>query len=228
MLERKFIYFIGFFLLLFIFSGCSNDKEKKSERQVPEVLLASDCGFDKMKCCTSTPICNYGQQCCVNSNNSSQNYCSENCHCGDNDEFCCAGNVCTGSAVCVNGVCSSCGGKNQSCCQSGEGCSPGLVCQNDRCRECGGDGQFCCAGENACLAKEGERVECLNSVCVSCGFDGHQPCSTGDKCLAGQVFAGTTCERCGGVNQPCCEKSHGIYCDESLDLECHLGFCSPK
>jgi hypothetical protein len=45
--------------------------------------------------------------------------------------------------------------------------------------------------------------------------------------LPGQIFAGKTCERCGGHNQPCCaENSTSVYvCDPTKGLKCELGFC---
>jgi hypothetical protein len=211
--------------LLFVLSACSNN-DQSNKRYVPEVMLGTDCGFDKLKCCATTPTCNYGQQCCIDPNDAGKNYCSEDCSCGDNEEFCCAGNVCNGQAVCLHGICTVCGDKDQVCCAGAESCSSGLACLNNKCLECGVNGGPCCP-QNSCLFKAGERSECLSGICTNCGFDGNPPCTTGDKCLTGQIFAGKTCERCGQNNQPCCNKDSntGYDCDSSQGLKCDLGFC---
>lgn len=225
--------FYRFLLLILIISSpifltaCAKSEQNNS-RQVPAVLLGTDCGFDKLKCCATTPACNYGQQCCVDPNNVNINYCSEDCSCGNNEEFCCAGNKCNGNAVCVNGICSACGAKDQVCCTDATSCLGGLVCSENKCLECGLSGEPCCEGANSCLRKAGEKAECLNNFCQNCGFDGNPPCTTGDKCLPGQIFTGKNCERCGQNNQPCCSvaSSTSYACDSSASLKCELGFCA--
>jgi hypothetical protein len=224
---HKCLLLILLFFSLFFLSACANDN-RDTGRRVPEVMLGTDCGFDKLKCCTTTPICTYGQQCCADPNDSTRNYCSDNCHCGDNEEFCCAGNKCNGNAVCVNGICSACGDKDQVCCVNGNSCLPSLVCSGNKCAECGFNGEPCCGGVGDCLPKTGERSECLNDTCVNCGFDGNPSCTTGDKCLSGQILTGKTCERCGQANQPCCNAASGMNydCNPAAGLKCELGFCS--
>jgi hypothetical protein len=215
--------------ILLVFSGCAlSFKKEAPKRQVPEVMLGQDCGFDKLKCCKTEPNCSFGQQCCVDPNDSTRNYCAEDCSCGDNEEFCCAGNKCNGDTTCYRGICLSCGGKDQSCCQEGVQCQKGLACQNGDCKECGVKDGPCCPGEEKCAVKEGQRAECLDDVCRFCGFDGNLACLEGDKCIKGQIFAGKTCERCGGSNQPCCNvaSSTGYECDSAKGLKCDLGFCS--
>ncbi|MDD4902014.1 MAG: hypothetical protein PHE24_02655 [Patescibacteria group bacterium] len=225
------IFYRFFLLILLTFSllilpACATNNQPPA-RRVPQVLLGVDCGFNKLKCCATTPSCNYGQQCCVDPNDATRNYCSEDCGCGDNEEFCCAGNVCNGDAVCVKGICFACGEKDQVCCANGESCSSGLVCQNNKCAECGLNGEPCCASDS-CLPKTGERSECLNNICANCGFDGNPSCATGDRCLIGQLLTGKTCERCGQSNQPCCNENSGAGydCDPSQGLKCELGFCA--
>ncbi len=211
----------------FLLTACSTDNQPPA-RKVPEVLLGTDCGFDKLKCCSTTPICSYGQQCCIDPNNSTENYCDDNCNCGNNEEFCCAGNQCNGNNVCVDGLCAACGDKDQVCCTTGAGCSAGLVCQNNKCAECGINGGPCCPG-SSCLPKTGQMAECLNNICANCGFDGNPSCTTGDKCLPGQLLTGKICQRCGGSNQPCCDSSSGTGydCDPAVaGLKCELGFCA--
>jgi len=212
---------------IFVLAACATNQP--TARKVPEVLLGTDCGFDKLKCCVTSPACNYGQQCCVDPNDSARNYCSENCDCGANEEFCCAGNFCQGNAVCSNGICVACGDKDQSCCANEPGCSTGLVCQKNKCVACGSNGEPCCSG-NSCLSQTGERSECLNDICVNCGFDGNPACATGDKCLPGQLLSGKTCERCGQANQPCCNAASGVGygCDPAAGLKCQLGFCATE
>jgi hypothetical protein len=228
MKSHPYLSLILLILSLFILSACAQ-KSQESESNVPEVMLGTDCGFDRLRCCTSTPVCNYGQQCCVSPNDASQNYCADNCHCGDNEEFCCAGNKCNGQAVCVKGICAACGDKDEACCATGSGCSANLICQNNECVACGLGGDPCCAGSVSCTPITGQRSECLKNICVACGFDGNPPCTTGDKCLPGQIFAGKTCERCGQENEPCCDKASGenYDCDPNQALQCKLGFCSP-
>jgi hypothetical protein len=221
------IVFLAIFLLLGL-SACGFHKEEPTGRKAPEVLLASDCGFDKLQCCKTEPTCTYGQQCCADPNNSGFNYCANDCSCGDSEEFCCAGNKCNGNGVCKNGLCYACGGVNQVCCQSGLECSDGLACQDGNCTVCGVDGGPCCYGDIKCLVLKGERAQCVNEVCQYCGFDGHKICLEGDKCLQGQLLSEKTCERCGESNQPCCNEGAdtGYDCDPAKGLKCNLGFCS--
>jgi hypothetical protein len=226
-MKYRILSLIFLFFSLFALTACGTVKQENTQK-VPEVLMGADCGFDRLKCCDTSPTCNYGQQCCVDPNDASKNYCAENCECGNDKEFCCANNQCNGNAVCANGICSNCGGKDEVCCQSGDSCGSGLVCAKKKCVECGNNSEPCCAGKNPCLLKAGERAECLNNICSNCGFDGTSPCTAGDKCLPGQIFAGQTCERCGQVNQPCCDASSGkkYDCNPAAGLKCNVGFCS--
>jgi hypothetical protein len=226
-MQYKYLSLILVIFSLFFLTACTKNNDENAQK-APEVLLGTDCGFDRLKCCATTPTCNYGQQCCVDPNDNSRNYCAENCECGNNEEFCCAGNKCLGNAVCTNGICSACGEKGQACCDNGNSCSSGLVCSNNKCSECGNNGEPCCPGSDSCLPKAGERSECLNNFCSNCGFDGNPSCLAGDKCLAGQLFTGKTCERCGENNQPCCNTDSGknYDCDQSAGLKCQLGFCA--
>lgn len=221
------IIFLSFLLILTL-SACASKEEARTGRQVPEVLLASDCGFDKLQCCKTEPACTFGQQCCTDPNNSGLNYCADDCSCGENEEFCCAGNKCNGHGVCEHGICQACGGKDQLCCQTGEACFPGLACQNGNCAVCGIEGGPCCPDNEKCLAAKGERAQCVDNVCQKCGYDGHKTCLEGDKCLKGQLLSGKTCERCGENNQPCCDENSGaeFVCNPDKGLKCKLGFCA--
>ena len=222
---NRFSLLILLAFLIFILPACSTDQP--AARKVPEILLGTDCGFDRLKCCSTTPICSYNEQCCADPNDSSRNYCDNNCDCGANEEFCCAGNQCRGNTVCVAGLCAACGGQGEPCCSGGAGCSAGSVCQNDKCAECGINGGPCCPGSN-CLPKTGERSECLDNICAVCGFGGNPACTTGAECLPGQILTGKTCERCGQANQPCCDADSGMNydCDPAAGLKCQLGFCA--
>lgn len=220
------IVFLAISLLL-VLSACGLKKEVPAGRVAPEVLLASDCGFDKLQCCKTEPACTFGQQCCLDPNNSGFNYCADDCSCGDSEEFCCPGNKCNGNGVCQNGLCYACGGETQVCCQVGAACLDGLACQNGNCAVCGiKDGPCCPIGEK-CFAAKGERAQCINDVCQYCGFDGYKVCLEGDKCLKGQLLSGKNCERCGESNQPCCDIASGLSydCNQENGLECSLGFC---
>ena len=60
--------------------------------------------------------------------------------CGTAGAACCAGDVCTGQAVCVTKVCAACGATGQLCC-AGQSCAGGVVCSvAGTCGMCGGSG----------------------------------------------------------------------------------------
>lgn len=224
--------FIALFMLLLVFSGCSGGKggQKTVKRSQPEVLLATGCGFDKLSCCASEPTCNFGQQCCPDPNNPNRNYCSEDCSCGGQEEFCCENSQCSGDLTCRDGFCLKCGGEGDVCCPGAVACSSSLACLNDKCVKCGELGNPCCQGSEKCLAVKGKNIECFDNSCRLCGFDGAAACSstTTTPCLKGQLLTAGKCERCGGLNKPCCDKESelGYDCDPSLKLACNLGFCS--
>ena len=72
-----------------LFSSCSLFRSVTDAPEQKEILLARDCGLDKMKCCDSDPPCSYNQKCCTDPNDSLRNYCSDECGCGAEGEFCC-------------------------------------------------------------------------------------------------------------------------------------------
>lgn len=219
--------FIALSLLLLILGGCA-DGPKPSKRAQNEILLASECGFDKLSCCASDPACNFGQQCCADPNDPNRNYCSTNCSCGGEDEFCCENFRCSGSLTCRDGYCVKCGDQGDVCCPGAAACSSTLSCLNDKCVRCGQAGNPCCLGSEACSPVKGGNTECFRGLCRLCGFDGAAACSSTQPCLKGQIFTGDRCDRCGGLNKPCCNQDSGLgyECDPSLKLECKLGFCS--
>jgi hypothetical protein len=218
-----------FLLSFLLLSGCAIG-EKKVKKEQPEILLAQDCGLDRFPCCASNPVCNFGQQCCVDPNNANRNQCADSCSCGKEEDFCCEGNKCADGLDCRDGICVRCGGEGELCCPKESACLAGLSCLNDHCVTCGLIGNPCCLGSEPCLTKKGENNECFSNICRSCGFDGAPAC-VGDKpCLSGQLFTSGRCERCGQINQPCCATStESIYaCDKKNELVCTLGFCEKK
>lgn len=221
----KRIFSIIFLLIITVFfAGCAAKNDKNTGRRVPEVLLARDCGLDKMKCCDEDPPCSYGQECCADPNDSSKNYCSDSCSCGAKEEFCCAGGLCQGDLACLGGLCQSCGREKEFCCPAKrEACGLGLICSGERCEKCGLVGNACCPGDNGCWSDKKGRAECSLGKCVACGYGGHPACQSGEKCLAGNLLTNGRCEYCGGFNQPCCQNER---CEEKSGLKCELGFCA--
>ncbi len=207
-------------------SGCSAEKNKDVSEQ-DDILLAQDCGLDRFPCCASDPVCNFGQQCCVDPNNSNRNHCADSCSCGKEDDFCCEGGKCSEGLDCRDGVCIRCGNEGEACCPKEISCSVGLSCLNDECVKCGLVGNPCCQGSVPCLVGDGENNECFAGLCRSCGFNGAPACEGDKPCLPGQLLTGNRCERCGQDNQPCCAtSSDAIYaCDKKAGLSCKLGFC---
>lgn len=188
-------------VLLLTLSACQLPFTKS--RPAPaDVLLASECGQDKLKCCTDEPKCSFGQKCCPDPNDAKRNYCSDECTCGGLDEFCCA---------------------------SATKCQPGLSCAGDLCVMCGLAGGPCCETGAACpgVVEEGiSYIECRSGTCVLCGVDGQNACAGETKCAPNHLLNNGICYRCGGSNQPCCRNERGEQsCDSEQNLVCELGFC---
>lgn len=210
-------------------SACGK-KQLTPNTDGPDVLMARDCGLDKMQCCAEEPACSYSQKCCTDPNDKDRNYCSNECTCGAETEFCCAGDKCNDGLECYNGYCSKCGGKDQPCCESSK-CGDGLACADERCVECGLAGNPCCGEKCQTDDKEDDtRTECQSGICASCGTSGHDACHGGTKCVRGNLFNNDTCFGCGQDNEPCCDEQAGLGydCDPKKNLECDLGFCTPK
>lgn len=216
-------------LLVSSLSACGQ-KKLTPNTDGPDILMARDCGLDKLQCCAEDPACSYAQQCCVDPNDSDRNYCSDQCTCGSEGEFCCKGDKCNNGLTCFEGNCTACGGKDQPCC-NGTGCGNNLLCSNEKCVECGVTGNPCCA-DNKCndqIKKDKNRSECSEGACKLCGSNGNLACHGDPKCLAGNLFSNDNCYQCGGNNEPCCDQTAGTGydCNPKLNLKCNLGFCSP-
>lgn len=210
-------------------SACSQGKPMPTEE--PEVMMARDCGLDKLPCCQENPSCSFAQQCCVNPNNASENYCSDKCTCGSEKEFCCAGNKCNDGLACSNGRCQKCGGINEACCP-GDKCSEGFGCLNNICAICGLSGNPCCAG-NKCQGDgkfDQDRAECWDNNCQLCGYGGEPACKNGAKCSPKNLLNNDSCFLCGEYNQPCCQigPDSAFDCNPEKGLKCELGFCAQK
>ncbi len=220
--------------LLLLVSGCRHKNVSKNNWQ-NEVGLAHQCGEEGLQCCADRqPSCFYNLVCCQDPNDPTHTECRENCHCGSEGDFCCAGNVCDKGLACWQGKCQKCGGKNQPCCAGDQPCaSSSLACANGLCVACGIAGNPCCQASSSlpCLtqkARDNTRTECQSNICVPCGFDGKPACHTQPFCLPGHLFNNNVCYPCGDYNQPCCnEKAQGYQCDRAQNLVCQLGFCSP-
>ncbi len=228
---NQFFKFISAFFLILILSACSSSKQAAiKESPLPEVLMAHDCGFDKLKCCEDKPSCKYGQKCCQDPNNSENNYCADECGCGQLDEFCCSDNICKENLRCSEGKCVECGNKSQKCCKNETICNDGLICHNDECLECGVEGNPCCETGKKCSFENEmneDRTECINGGCKKCGSNGLLACLSQPNCLAGHLFNNGYCFRCGDINQPCCDNklATGYICNSDKNLKCDKGFC---
>jgi hypothetical protein len=133
--------------------------------------------------------------------------------CGGPQEFCCAGNTCTGGGCCVEGR----------CLENGSFCAPYPgVCTDGGCGGCGAPGQPCC-GASRCTAPSSHCAPSATSsdlACRRCGTAVGEPCclpaGTSSDGWYGALFcpgAGlacdatgspTRCVACGGPGQPCC------------------------
>lgn len=223
-------YWLLILCLLFL-AGCSKQKAENDDTSwEDEVLVAQDCGMDGLQCCTKgdTP-CLYGQNCCVDPNDSKRNACFDECICGVEGRFCCADQKCGDGLACVQGDCVKCGQNNEACCE-GDKCEGGLLCYQGKCAECGLTGNPCCDKEEACKDQGKSdvlRSECSDGICLLCGSNENRACKTEPNCIAGHLFNNDICYHCGGANQPCCDlKNSKSECSKELNLKCVLGFCS--
>lgn len=193
----------------------------------PEVLLGSECGFDYLPCCQTEPKCSFGQKCCPDPNDPGRSYCADECTCGAEQEFCCAGNTCEEDLVCYFGNCRYCGREGDICCGEEGTCNDGLSCLDNECVPCGIAGNPCCEEDEPCQHLEEGRLECLNSLCELCGFGGLRACEQDEACLKGHLYNNNSCFVCGGSNQPCCNEDSGLPydCNPNKGLICDTGFC---
>jgi hypothetical protein len=202
---------------------------KNAYKQVKQdILMAQECGMDGLKCCASEPKCSFGQQCCVNPSNESENQCADTCGCGKQDQFCCANSQCEQGMACIDAKCEACGGENQPCCASN--CSGRdklgnlLTCFGNKCVGCGLLGRPCCEADKCLEVKGIEKSfsECAGGLCQACGGNQQAACLAGKKCLDSYLLNNKNCFQCGNENQPCCENSK---CNEKSKLKCLQGFC---
>lgn len=234
---RLFLTLNSIFLIL-IFSGCSlPGRNAVSNREPAPILLAQECGMDGLKCCDASPSCSYGQECCVNPADPSENMCADKCEFGKLEQFCTADSQCDQSLKCLNGRCAACGAAGEACCQgqkeiekcNGKIKSGSLVCVNDKCLACGQPGNPCCGGDK-CFKQDGlglNRTECRQGNCVACGQNNQPTCESGNKCADNFMVNNERCLGCGQFNQPCCKNDSGqVFCDKKLKLKCELGFCN--
>ena len=218
----RFKIFIFLFIIIFVLSACSKETEKKED----EILMARECGIDGFKCCNEEPACSFGQECCVDPNNESRNYCSDSCDFGKINTFCLRGGECELDLVCLNGYCDVCGGEEEFCCPGNNTCDSGFSCLDDVCVKCGEIDNPCCANSK-CFSDGDKRMECRNNKCSYCGFDDNIACFEGDKCAIGNLYNNGNCLRCGNYNNPCCDADLGVgyRCDSDKNLVCNSGFC---
>jgi hypothetical protein len=218
-------------VIIFLLAACSSGRQAENQESVqPEILMAHDCGFDKLKCCQEEPSCKYGQKCCLDPNDSKNNYCADTCDCGGLEEFCCSNNACNEALSCYLGKCAECGGSGQVCCQAGQDCREGFVCTGDHCLICGIAGHPCCQTGAKCDFENElseKRTQCATGRCEACGSNGLPACLNQPKCIPGQLYNNGNCFLCGGINQPCCagDLSANQACDKEKNLTCVRGFC---
>ncbi len=220
------VFVVVVFVLLFIGFYVWNYVHKKTTVEKTEVLIAQDCGMDGLQCCSAEPKCSFGQECCVDPNNSSKNQCADKCGCGNNDEFCCTNNACAPGNACVNSKCLTCGGENQPCCK--DSClgtdkkGNQLACQAGKCVGCGGVGKPCCGDKCFGLdLPEKTLAECTNGICHKCGGNQQVACLTGERCVNNYLYSNNNCFKCGEVNEPCCADKK---CSNKTN-KCLQGFC---
>ena len=228
------IFFPLFLLLALLFTGCAQ-KALVPDNNVSwqnEVKYATECGMDGLRCCTDTdPSCLYNQQCCVNPDNPNDNFCSDDCTCGQEKKFCCPGGKCETGLSCLDSRCVKCGEKNEPCCGNSI-CDGNLLCYQGKCVPCGLTNNPCCGLEPLCAGGEigSGRVECLNDLCRLCGANGNVACSSDPKCDKKQLANNGICLACGEFNNPCCNEGSrvGFDCNPASGLVCKLGFCDKK
>jgi len=215
-------------ILAMAISGCAQNGTPGNKIALPDILLGQDCGMDKLQCCKTEPVCLYAQKCCVDPNNATRNYCSDQCTCGGKGEFCCKdAPKCQDGSVCDNGNCAECGKDKQVCCADNQ-CGAGLVCNDGKCTQCGVEGNICCSG-NICLNQDKldkTRTGCFDGTCAQCGAGG-APCPGEIKCISGYLNNNGTCYECGEANEPCCDANSGksYDCNSKKYLHCYQGFC---
>lgn len=233
-LSDKKIRFIFCLIILFLFSGCniSQKNKVKNNNWQNEVLLADECGYDGLKCCTDNPeqLCKYGQNCCFNPQDENDNYCATDCELGKEKSFCrLSAPSCDAGLVCQGDRCLACGKENQFCCEGSEACAANLFCHNSKCLTCGQGGHPCCPLAPACPSFADTRAECYNGTCRACGFSGGPACQDEPFCAAGNLNNNNICYLCGGLNQPCCKDTEaGNVCAGGQGLACVSGFCAKK
>lgn len=203
-------------------SGCSLNPSVEEKDWEDEILLASECGQEGLKCCAENPNCLYGQECCVSPVDNSQNYCAQTCEYGILNSFCRAEDpACDTGLSCRELKCVVCGEAGAPCC--GQNCNNGLYCHNNTCVQCGLEENPCCNGQD-CASIQDMRLECRNGLCTACGSSGRPICEEAPRCLEGQLETDGLCINCGRKNQPCCQENSLGFCLET-ELECRLGFC---
>jgi len=225
MQKRVIFLFLGLFLGVFLFMGCSFKKEPVLETQdtwEDEVLMVKECGMDRLKCCDDNPACYYGQICCEAPDGSAKNYCADSCDFGTQNNFCRKDeDKCDENLACSQSYCLSCGDKDELCCDN-DSCNDDLVCYNNKCVVCGLSGNPCC-GESC---SNETRMECKNGICRECGFGGKSICTNEPFCNSGNLENNKSCLECGKLNLPCCSLDNNKICEK--DLVCDRGFCNKK
>lgn len=228
------IYWLVLLVLIFSGCSIRNLVPDKNVSWQEEVVMAKECGMDGLMCCPDTdPPCLYGMQCCTDSAKTFDNFCSDDCSCGKKDKFCCQGEKpCDAGMACVEGRCRECGNENNPCC-AGDICSGDLVCYQAKCFKCGFAGNPCCAKEPFCENENKtdlNRTECREGTCALCGSGGNRSCSKEPFCIKSHLFNNDVCFPCGGFNQPCCDNKSDVdyICDPEKNLVCDLGFCNLK
>ncbi len=233
---KKITYLLIIFSLILVISACKNSDKNEEDNWEDEVLLASECGMDGLKCCVAPDeACKYGQSCCINPQDINKNFCGDDCTLGKEASYCrLEAPRCDVGFACKNGKCMSCGGEEEPCCYVNTACANGLVCNKETCEKCGLPGNVCCETETKCLSetlREDGRTECRgNNICSFCGYSKKVVCQSEPFCNPAHLLNNDKCYRCGELNQPCCkiDALNSSECNESKNLTCELGFCTKK
>jgi hypothetical protein len=175
--------------------------------------------------------------------------------CGELNQHCCTGNVCSAANTTCNptsSTCESCGATDGPCCPSATPCTGGGCCGVNR--TCVAAGKLCGTGSGSCSAGHCSNcgqfsqpccgggcefaLECsanAPTTCQHCGGEGESCCNNGGwpLCSSGMVCVGTSvtsgvCARsCGTQNQACCTVTgaSGGFCELASGLNCSNNVC---
>lgn len=230
-MKKLFLLFLISFFSIFILSACSTEEKSNDTAWQDEIIFASECGHNGLRCCPDTETaCLYGLTCCSDPKDPAMNYCTNECSHGTLNNFCRENNPrCDEGMTCYDNFCQKAGGEGQPC-LSGNSCNNNLICDGEICSECGLLGNPCCGSDYDYQCKNEknyskDRSACLDNVCRECGFSPFTLCPETPSCNQGYLINNDKCLKCGSYNQPCCKDSDANLFCENDKLKCNNGFC---